>query len=63
MPLILPRDAEAAWLDSEQKDGKAALELAQQSAVTAVVHHPVSSRVNNSKSSGADLIEPFPNPA
>jgi putative SOS response-associated peptidase YedK len=63
MPLILPKDAEAAWLDQNQTDGQAALDLAQQRAVTAVVHHAVSSRVNNSKSAGADLIELFPNPA
>ena len=62
-PFILPKEAEAVWLDSKQTDGQAALDLAQGAAVTAVVHHPVSSRVNNSKSSGADLIEPFPNPA
>jgi putative SOS response-associated peptidase YedK len=63
MPLILPKDAEAAWMDSKPTDGQAALDLAQRSAVTAVAHHAVSSRVNNSKSAGADLIEPFPNPA
>jgi putative SOS response-associated peptidase YedK len=63
MPLILPKNAEAAWTDPKQTDGHAALDLAQQTAVTALVHHPVSSRVNNSKSAGADLIEPFPNPA
>ncbi len=62
MPLILSKEAEAAWLDSERKDGQAALDAAQAVAVTAVVHYPVSSRVNNSKSAGADLIEPFPNP-
>jgi hypothetical protein len=28
-----------------------------------VEYHAVSSRVNNSKSAGADLIELFPNPA
>ena len=60
MPLILPKETESTWMDREQPDGQAALDLAQQTAVTAVVHHPVSSRVNNSKSAGADLIEPFP---
>ena len=63
MPVILPKDAEAAWMDSKQTDGQLALDLAQHTAVSAVVHHRVSSRVNNSKSAGAELIEPFPNPA
>lgn len=63
MPLILPKDSEAVWMDSKQTDGQAALDAAQAVAVTVVVHHAVSSRVNNSRSAGADLIEPFPNPA
>ena len=63
MPLILPKNAEAAWMDSKQTDGQAALDLAQEVAVTAVVHYPVSSRVNNSKRAGAELIEPFENPS
>jgi putative SOS response-associated peptidase YedK len=63
MPLILAKEAEAAWIDPKQTDGQAALDAAQAAAVTAVVHYAVSSRVNNSRSSGADLIEPFPNPA
>jgi putative SOS response-associated peptidase YedK len=63
MPLILPKEAETAWMDLRQIDGQSALDAAQAAAVTAVVHHPVSSRVNNSKSAGADLIEPFANPS
>jgi putative SOS response-associated peptidase YedK len=63
MPLILPKEAEAAWLERQFTDGEKVLESAQAVAVTAIVHHAVSSRVNNSKNAGADLIEPFPNPA
>lgn len=63
MPLILPKDAEAAWLDANNRDGKSVLTQAESKAVTAVHYHGVSSRVNNSKSTGADLIQPFPNPA
>jgi putative SOS response-associated peptidase YedK len=63
MPLILPKEAEASWMDKKQVDGQRALDSAQAVAVTSVVHHAVSSRVNNSRSAGADLIEPFPNPA
>lgn len=50
-------------MDPKQTDGQAALDVAQAAAVTAVVHHAVSSRVNNSKSQGAELIESFENPA
>lgn len=63
MPLILPKDAEANWLDRQMEDGAKALEIAQKLAVTDVAHHAVSSRVNNSKNAGADLIDPFSNPA
>ncbi|MEO8340580.1 MAG: SOS response-associated peptidase family protein [Nitrospirota bacterium] len=62
MPLILPKDAEAAWLDRGQVAGAKALEAANDAAVTAVELHAVSTRVNNSRNAGADLIEPFSNP-
>jgi putative SOS response-associated peptidase YedK len=39
------------------------LALAQEKAVTAVEHYPVSTRVNNAKNQGAELAEPFENPA
>ena len=63
MPVILPQSAEGAWLDRGQQDGKEALETAQAVSVTSVEFYAVSSRVNNSRSSGAELIEPFANPA
>lgn len=63
MPVILPHDAEGAWMDREMKDGAKALEMAQGVAVKDVEFYAVSSRVNNSRSSGAELIEPFANPA
>jgi putative SOS response-associated peptidase YedK len=63
MPLILPKEAEQAWTDTKQTDGQAALDVANAAAVTTIDLHAVSSRVNNSRSIGADLIEPFPNPA
>ena len=63
MPLILPKASQAAWMDPKQTDGRFALDHAQSVAVTAVVHHAVSSRVDNSRSAGPELIEPFPNPA
>jgi hypothetical protein len=37
-----------------QTDSEKALALAQEKAVTALEHYPVSTRVNNSKNEGAD---------
>lgn len=62
MPAILPKEAKNYWLDRNQKDGIDALELVQEAAVTEVEYHAVSTRVNNAKNTGMDLIEPFPNP-
>jgi putative SOS response-associated peptidase YedK len=63
MPVILPKEAEAAWIDREQTDGAKALEQAQAVAVTELEYQAVSTRVNSVKNKGMDLIEPFPNPA
>jgi putative SOS response-associated peptidase YedK len=59
MPVILPDEAQSAWLDTKQTDSEKALVLAQEKAVTAVDHHSVATRVNNSKNQGAELIEPL----
>lgn len=63
IPVILPKVMESAWLDREQQDEKVALEMAQSVAVKDVDFYAVSSRVNSSKSVGAELIEPYANPA
>ena len=63
MPVILQREAEADWMDRGKVDSARALEVANDAAVTAVDFYAVSTRPNNSKNAGADLIEPFPNPA
>jgi putative SOS response-associated peptidase YedK len=47
MPLILPKDAEPAWLDRDQIDGERALREARDAAVTGVLHHAVGSRGNH----------------
>ena len=57
MPVVLPKDAEAAWLNATLTDARAALELARRRAVTAFVHHAVNPRVNNARNEGAELIE------
>jgi putative SOS response-associated peptidase YedK len=61
MPVILPDEAQSAWIDLKQTDSEKALALAQERAVTAVEHYRVSPRVNNAKNEGAELIEPIDN--
>ena len=46
MPVVLPKDAEAAWLDPTLTDAAKAMAVALEKGVTEVKHHPVSSRVN-----------------
>jgi putative SOS response-associated peptidase YedK len=60
---VTAQQAESVWLARDQVDGAKALEIAQRAAVTDVQFYAVSSRVNNSRRKGADLIEPIPNPA
>jgi putative SOS response-associated peptidase YedK len=59
MPVVLAREAEAAWLDPALTRGTEALALARRHSVTGFAHHPVSTRVNNARSEGAELIEPL----
>ena len=47
MPLILPKDAEAAWLNRGQTDDETALREARAAAVTNVQHHAAGSRGNH----------------
>jgi putative SOS response-associated peptidase YedK len=53
MPVILLEEALPAWVDPRQTDSEKALALAQEKAVTALEHYPVSTRVNNAKNEGA----------
>ena len=63
MPIALPKETEAAWLDPEFTDAALAIEFARQQATTEFVYHAVNPRVNNFRNEGAELIEPFENPA
>ncbi|MEO8006141.1 MAG: SOS response-associated peptidase [Betaproteobacteria bacterium] len=54
MPLILPKDAEAAWLNRRQTDGETALREARTAAVTNVLHHAAGSRGNHPLRAFAD---------
>ncbi len=55
MPIVLAPEAEDAWLDAHLSDPGRAMALARTHAVIEVLHYPVSSRVNASKSEGEDL--------
>jgi putative SOS response-associated peptidase YedK len=59
MPLILPREAEARWLDPALDDDVDAL-LALLEPVPAIelASHPVSARVNSVKNDDASLLDP-----
>jgi len=56
MPVVLPDEAHAGWLDPALKD---ATEFARTNALAREFsHYAVSKRVNNARHEGADLIEP-----
>ena len=63
MPIVLPKEAESRWLDSDLTDAAKAIERARDSAMTEFVYYAVNPRVNNSRSEGPELIKPFENPA
>ena len=57
MPVVLPDEAHAGWLDAGLKD---AAEYARAHALARdFVHYAVSKRVNNARSEGEELIEPL----
>jgi putative SOS response-associated peptidase YedK len=57
MPVVLPDEAHAGWLDAELKD---AAEYARVHALAReFMLYAVSKRVNNARNEGADLIEPL----
>jgi putative SOS response-associated peptidase YedK len=57
MPVALPDDAHAEWLDPSLKDGSKALELARARALSKFEHFPVSLRVNYARNDDPGLIE------
>ena len=58
MPVVLPFEAYADWLDPQLTDAARAVELARAAAETEFLHHPVSLRIN-SKADDEDLREPY----
>ena len=63
MPIVLPKNAHAAWFYRELTDAAVAIEFAREQAVTEFVHHPVDLRSNNAGNEGAELNEPFEQPS
>jgi putative SOS response-associated peptidase YedK len=56
MPVILPRDAEALWLDPEIEDAELLTALLRPYPAEAMEAYPVSRRVNSVRNNDADLI-------
>ena len=57
MPLLLPGDRHAAWLDPELTDSATVRALLQAAAPVGIAFHPVSRRVGNTANDGPELIE------
>ena len=60
MPIILPRAAEAQWLDPELSDPLRLLERIQPPPAERIHLYPVSTEVNNTAHDGPALIAPLP---
>lgn len=58
MPVVLPDEAHAAWLDCALTDAGDAIALATGRALTDFSHHPVSLRVNATRNDDPALTEP-----
>jgi len=57
MPVVLPPESHAAWLDPVVTDGPGATTLLKQHARGDFVHHAVSTRVNSTRNDDEALIE------
>jgi putative SOS response-associated peptidase YedK len=60
MPVILPRDAEAAWLDPDESRTAAVLPLLRPYPAERMAAYPVSTAVNSPQHDGPALIAPAP---
>jgi putative SOS response-associated peptidase YedK len=60
MPLLVERDRYAAWLDPATADPDALRALLVPAAPGRLEAYPVSTRVNNVRNNGPDLLEPLP---
>jgi putative SOS response-associated peptidase YedK len=57
MPVVLQKEAEAAWLDPRLTDPVLAMVAALQNGVIVVENHPVSSRVNIASNDDEGLVQ------
>ncbi len=55
VPILLPKDAHAAWLYRELTDAAVAIEFAREQAMTEFVCHAVDERVDNVRNGAAEL--------
>ncbi|WP_461021644.1 SOS response-associated peptidase [Thalassiella azotivora] len=60
MPWVLPRDRWDAWLDPEVRDPEEVRSLLTPPDVGRLVAVPVSTRVNDVRNGGPELVEPIP---
>ncbi len=58
MPVILPKDAEDFWLDSELEDHTRLLDLLQPYPAAEMASYTVSTLVNSVKNDSPECIEP-----
>jgi putative SOS response-associated peptidase YedK len=58
MPVILPREAEASWLDPSLKDAGKLMPFLRPCPSNLIAMHEVSPEVNSVKTDSAKLIEP-----
>ena len=60
MPVVLPDEAHAQWLDPALRDAAQAIALAREhQSADAFTHFPVRKLVNSTRNDGPDLIEPL----
>jgi putative SOS response-associated peptidase YedK len=59
MPVIIPAESRAEWLDADNTDVERLDRLLVPWAAPALVARPVSRRVNDARNQGPDLIEPL----
>ena len=59
MPVLLPRDVWAGWLDPAEKDADWLRSLLVPAPDDILAIHAVSTRVNNVRNNGPELIEPL----
>ncbi len=58
MPLVIPTDHFAEWLDPQNDDVDRLDRLLDPTRIGELVAHPVGRRVGNARNEGADLVEP-----